>query len=102
MSCEPQTARRYFARSLGQIAKTDKLDGKVLALFGERVQPPLTRLPSEKEQILSALITRREQISNFLVAERNRLSTAPKKLYASLNEHITWLKNELKQFERAY
>jgi len=88
---------RYFARSLGQLAKTDKLDGQVLALFGERIKPPLTRLPSEKEQMLSALITRREQISNFLVAERNRLYTAPKKLHASLNEHITWLKHELKQ-----
>ena len=92
---------RYFARSLGQLAKTDKLDGKVLALFGERVQPPLTRLPSEKEQVLSALITRREQISNFLVAERNRLHTAPKQLHPSLNEHITWLKHELKQLEHA-
>lgn len=91
---------RYFARSLGLLAKTDKLDGKVLALFGERVQPPLTRLPSEKEQILSALITRREQISSFLVAERNRLQTAPKNLHASLNEHITWLKNQLQQLER--
>ena len=92
---------RYFARSLGQLAKTDKLDGKVLALFGERVQPPLTRLPSEKEQVLSTLITRREQISNFLVAERNRLHTAPKQLHPSLNEHITWLKHELKQLEHA-
>ena len=91
---------RYFARSMGLLAKTDKLDGKVLALFGERVKPPLTRLPSEKEQVLSALITRREQISNFLVAERNRLHTAPKKLFASLNDHITWLKRELKQLER--
>jgi transposase len=91
---------RYFARSLGQLAKTDTLDGKVLALFGERVKPPLTRLPSEKERILSALITRREQVLNFLVSERNRLDTAPKELHASLNEHITWLKNELKQLER--
>lgn len=91
---------RYFARSLGLLAKTDTLDGKLLALFGERVKPPLTRLPSEKEQVLSALITRREQISNFLVAERNRLQTAPTKLQDSLNEHITWLKNQLKQLER--
>lgn len=91
---------RYFARSLGQLAKTDALDGKVLALFGERVKPPLTRLPSEKEQVLSALITRHEQISNFLVAERNRLDTAPKKLHPSLSEHITWLKKELRQLER--
>jgi hypothetical protein len=34
---------------MGLLAKTDTLDGKVLALFGERVKPPLTRLPSEKE-----------------------------------------------------
>lgn len=90
---------RYFARSLGLLAKTDKLDGKVLALFGERVKPLLTRLPSEKEQILSAFITRREQISNFLVAERNRLHTAPQPLHASLNEHIAWLKKQLKQLD---
>jgi transposase len=90
----------YFARSMGFLAKTDTLDGKVLALFGERVKPPVTRLPSEKEQVLSALITRREQLSNFLVSERNRLHTAPKKLHTSLNEHITWLKNQLKQLER--
>jgi len=90
---------RYFARSLGQLAKTDKLDAKVLALFGERVQPALTRLSTENEQILSAFITRRKQISDFLVAERNRLNTAPKKLHTSLNEHITWLKNQLKQLE---
>jgi transposase len=91
---------RYFARSLGQLAKTDKLDAKILAVFGERIEPPLTRLSSENEQILSALITRREQITSFLVAERNRLHTAPKKLHSSLNEHITWLKNQLKQLER--
>ncbi len=91
---------RYFARSLGQLAKTDKLDAKVLALFGERVQPPLTRISTEEEQVLSALITRRKQISDFLVAERNRLNTAPKKLLASLNEHIIWLKNQLKQLDR--
>jgi transposase len=91
---------RYFARSLGLLAKTDKLDAKVLALFGERVQPPLTRLASQQEQVLSALIARREQISSFLVAERNRLQTAPQTLHASLNEHITWLKQQLKQLER--
>lgn len=91
---------RYFARSLGQLAKTDKLDAKVLAQFGERIQPALTRLATENEQILSALVARREQISSFLVAERNRLDTAPRRLHSSLNEHIVWLKNQLKQLDR--
>jgi transposase len=45
---------REFARSIGQLAKTDKLDAKVLARFAEAVQPHLTRLPNEAEQALSA------------------------------------------------
>ena len=91
---------RYFARSLGQLAKNDKLDAKVLARFGEMVQPALTQLPSEQEQLLSALLTRREQLSAILVAEKNRLGTAPAKVRPSLNEHITWLKNQLKQLDK--
>lgn len=91
---------RYFARSIGQLAKNDKLDAKVLARFGEVVQPALTQLPSEQEQLLSALLTRREQLSAILVAEKNRLSTAPAKVRPSLNEHITWLKNQLKQLDK--
>ena len=91
---------RYFARSLGQVAKTDKLDAKVLALFGERLKPVLTHLSNENEQVLSALIARREQLTAILVAERNRLDMAPKQLRASLNEHISWLQTQLKKLER--
>lgn len=91
---------RYFARSLGQLAKTDKLDAKVLARFGESVKPALTQLPSENEQLLSALLTRREQLLAILVAENNRLGTAPAKVRPSLDEHITWLKSQLKELEK--
>ena len=91
---------RYFARSIGQLAKTDKLDATLLARFGETVKPTLTQLPSEKEQVLSALLTRREQLSAMSVSERNRLDTAPAKVRPSLNEHIVWLKKQLKQLNR--
>lgn len=91
---------RYFARSLGQLAKNDKLDAKVLARFGEVIKPALTQLPSEQEQELSALLTRREQLTSMLVAEKNRINTAPKKVRPSLNEHITWLKNQLKDLDQ--
>lgn len=91
---------RYFARSIGQHAKTDKLDATVLARFGEMVKPSLTQLPSEKEQVLSALLTRREQLTTMLVSEKNRLDTAPAKVRSSLNEHIVWLKKQLKQLNR--
>ena len=91
---------RYFARSIGQLAKNDKIDGKMLARFGEAVKPALTQLPSEQEQALSALLTRREQLSVMLVAEKNRIGTAPAKIRPSLNEHITWLKKQLKDLDR--
>lgn len=91
---------RYFARSVGQLAKTDKLDAKVLARFGELVKPALTQLPSEQEELLSALLGRREQLLVMLVAEKNRLGTAPAKVKPSLNEHITWLKKQLKGLDK--
>jgi transposase len=91
---------RYFARSIGQLAKTDKLDAKVLARFGEVIKPALTQLPSEQEQLLSTLLTRREQLLSMLVAEKNRMSIAPAKIRPSLNEHITWLKDQLKELDQ--
>jgi transposase len=91
---------RYFARSIGQLAKTDKLDAKTLALFGEMTKPPLTQLPSAGEQLLSALLTRREQLLNILVAEKNRLALAPSKVKPSLNEHITWLRAQIKNLDQ--
>jgi len=91
---------RYYARSIGQLAKTDKLDAKVLARFGDAVEPALTKLPTEHEQLLSALLTRREQLLAILVAESNRMGTAPAQIRSSLNEHITWLKKQLKELDQ--
>jgi transposase len=91
---------REFARSIGQLAKTDKLDSIVLARFAEAVQPPLTRLPSEAEQALSALLARRKQVLDMLTAEQNRLGTAPAGIRSSLQEHVQWLKDQCRKLDR--
>jgi len=91
---------RYFARSIGQLAKTDKLDAKLLARFGEVVKPALTWLPSEQEELLSALLARREQLVDIRVAESNRLGTAPDKIRPSLSEHILWLNTQIKALDK--
>ena len=44
---------RDFARAMGQLAKTDRIDARVLALFGERVQPEVRVLPDEDTQEFS-------------------------------------------------
>jgi len=37
---------REFAKSIGQLAKTDHLDARVLALYGERIQRPCASFPT--------------------------------------------------------
>ena len=91
---------RDFARATGQLAKTDALDARLLALFAERVQPPLRPLPSEQERELKAQVARRRDLVEMLTAERNRLAIAPKLLHKELNAHIRWLEGRLKDRDR--
>jgi transposase len=90
---------REFAKSIGRLAKTDQLDARVLALYGERIQPPLRELPDEQCQALRALWLRREQLIEMLVMEQNRLEHAPKALLHSLRAHIDYLHKEIKHSE---
>ena len=68
---------RDFARAIGRLAKTDKIDAHVLALFGERVQPEVRPLPDETALAFHALLTRRRQIIGMISQEKQRLSQAP-------------------------
>jgi transposase len=56
---------RQFARACGLLAKTDKLDAQVLAVFGQRVQPKPYTGKSEAEKQLSALLVRRKQVEEM-------------------------------------
>lgn len=86
---------RNFARATGQLAKTDRLDARILALFAERVRPEVRPLPDDAARLLDALLTRRRQISGMIVAERNRQGFAPAPLKKRIETHIRWLKREL-------
>jgi transposase len=92
---------RDFARSIGRLAKTDKLDARVLAHFAEAVQPAPTQLPSAAEQELDALLTRRNQLLEMLVAEKNHLTSTPLAQRTSVEEHLTWLETKLAELDQA-
>lgn len=91
---------RDFARGTGQLAKTDKLDADILALFAERVRPAVRPLPDAAAQELDALLTRRRQLLEMLGAERNRLGQVfgkgKRSVRKSLRAHIAFLERELK------
>ena len=86
---------RDFARSTGQLAKTDALDARVLALFAERVRPAVRPLPDEATRALDALVGRRRQIIDMLTAEKNRLAFARPAVQKGIKKHIRWLEREL-------
>jgi transposase len=91
---------RDFARANGQLAKTDALDAKMLALFAERMRPPLRALPDEQTRQLKALVTRRRELVEMLTGERNRLNSVPTELHREIRAHIRWLEARLKQRDR--
>jgi len=76
------------------------LDAKILARFGEAVKPPLTRPLSPDELALDALLERRTQLLNIQSAEKNRLELAPTAIRSSVQEHLTWLKKEIKKLDQ--
>lgn len=90
---------REFARSIGQLAKTDKLDARVIAHFGAATHPEARKLPTNDEEKLTALITRRRQIIEMLTAEKNRLHSARFSMKEHIETHLFWLESELQDLD---
>lgn len=91
---------RDFARALGRLAKTDRIDAEVLALFGDRIRPVPRPLPDASLRALEALITRRRQLLEMLSAERNRLAQIDDRdVSKRIQRHVKWLQQELKAID---
>ena len=90
---------RQFARACGLLAKTDKLDAQVLAVFGQKIQPRRYASKSEAGKQLSALLVRRRQLEEMLKAEQNRLRTISQSLRGSVERIIACLKEEKKTLD---
>ena len=89
------TRVRYFAKAMGQYAKTDKLDARMLACFAERVRPEVRPLKQGDQALLSQVISRRQQMVKMLTMEKNRRSTTLGEMRTQLDSHIQWLKAEI-------
>ena len=84
----------------GRLAKTDRLDARLLVAFGQRLMPPPTPQADPTHQTLRDLLTRREQLIQMRTAERNRLQTAPPATRQSLQQHVEWLDKEIARLEK--
>lgn len=93
---------RDFARGLGILAKTDRLDARVIALFGETTNPRPVEIASEKQAQLRELVTRRRQLIELRTAEQNRLeATATKIVRKNVRHLLELLDKQIRQLEDA-
>ena len=67
---------RSFGEGMGMLAKTDRIDARLLALFGEKVRPPIRPISQGRDRLLADLVARRRQVMALIVAEKNRRDTA--------------------------
>jgi transposase len=91
---------RDFARAVGRLAKTDRLDAAVLAHFAEAVRPEPRPLPDAEARALGDLVGRRRQLVEMLVMEKNRRRTAGGAVAARIGAHVAWLARELAEVDR--
>lgn len=93
------TRVRAFARAEGILAKTDKIDARVIARFGATMKPQARARRDEAQVALNEKITRRRQLVLMLTSEKNRLHTASPAMQAHITTHISWLETDIRALE---
>jgi transposase len=91
---------RDFAKAMGRLAKTDRIDAFVLARFAGAVEPKASAIPDEEAVALQGILARRRQLIEMLVSEGNRLQMAPKPLAKRIRAHIGWLRKEVERTDK--
>jgi len=90
----------HFARGIGGIAQTDRIDARTLARFAHDVKPrPLEKTP-EKAVELEQLVVRRRQLITMRTMETNRRGTcASKTARKSIDKVLTFLNKQIDQLD---
>lgn len=96
---------RYFARGLGVLAKTDRIDGRVLVRFGQLAGPRLAEKRSENQAELADLVTCRRQLTATRAQQLNRRRTTSSKaalrsldaVIAALDRQVEALDNRIRE-----
>lgn len=92
---------RSFARGAGIAAKTDRLDAQVLALYACRMRPQPRTLPTQQQQELKLLLTRRRQLLEMIQMENNRLDPTPlPRIAQSIRQTVQSLEAQLAALNR--
>jgi transposase len=90
---------RDFAKSMGKLAKTDKIDAETIALFASKIEPPAHFEYNVENNQFAANNARRRQLIGMITMEKNRLDKASPKHQEGIERLIECLINELKMID---
>ena len=91
---------RSLAVGLGKLGKTDKMDAKIITLYGEKSDVEPRDVLSEEEQSLKELSARRQQIIEDITRENNRCEGASGSILKNLQKSIAFLKTQLIELDQ--
>lgn len=79
----PQRARS-FAKGMNMLAKTDKIDAKVLAMYGKAIEPVPYQMPSPERQELQKWVRFRQA----MLEQKNRMHNQQEHADAEIAQHL--------------
>jgi transposase len=91
---------RRFADAIGQLAKTDEIDARLIARFAAAVKPLARPASDANAQVIKDLTVRRRQLVALRTMEKNRRQVMPQELKAGIDRIIKTLDRELKRLEQ--
>lgn len=101
--CSAVNAKRIkdFARSCGTLEKTDAIDARIIARFGEVMKPEPLEKPTDAVRLLKALSARRSQILQQLRQESNRQAQSHcAESRRLMDDAINFYKKQLKEVDQ--
>lgn len=99
--CVVQPSRvRAYAYAEGLLAKTDRLDARLLRRFGQAVRLRLTQARNEATSALRELLEHRRQLSTQLTEVDNRLRVAGATLQRLLTRQQQFLREQLEAIDK--
>jgi len=91
---------RRYAQALGKTAKTGKIDARVIAELGARVNPTITLAKSKNLILIRDLLSRRRQLVNMRTKQLNRVKIMAKAMEVSCKRIIRTLDLEIARMEK--
>ncbi len=91
---------RRFADAIGQLAKTDAIDARLIAQFAATVKPLARPASDANAQAIKDLVVRRRQLTALRTMEKNRRQVMPQELKSGIDRIIKTLDQELKRLEQ--